>query len=147
MRFSRLSVFAPGMSRTAVFFVFVPLLVGAFVLNSSAQDKEKEKSAPGTSPSAAAVTAEGQFLEETPNEQLRNLWPKIRQMLMQGKFSPGEDTIFNDYFENFEFKRWTQEKNSSRVADWRSTLAKAGASAKPGPPRDRRGRAGVDAEQ
>jgi hypothetical protein len=105
-------------ARIAKLCVFVPLVWGALAVFSIAQ----EAGTPAA-PAAPAANSQG-YIEDAPNESLKNLYAStIKPIIQKGSFAtPAEKQTFDDYFENYEFKRWTQKKNFPSLNTMRKEL-------------------------
>ncbi len=56
---------------------------------------------------AADSPAEKSYEELPVDESLKQFAPQVTQMLIAGRFAPGEQQIFDDYYQNFWLPRWT----------------------------------------
>jgi uncharacterized protein (UPF0147 family) len=113
---------------------FVPLLVGTMAISVFAQDEEK-KDEKGAAPAAA-----GNYQEDAPNESFKGKFREIKSLVTQssGRYgNQAEQKQVEDYFENYEFKLWTQQKNAADIAKWRRDFGKLQKQAKPGQIHDR----------
>jgi hypothetical protein len=132
MFYTNLASTAGHFIKTAIFCGFAPLLVGATAIIASAQ--EGEKPAPPTPP---AAENDG-FLEDAPNMALKDNLQKIKPSIQNGNFvPPATPQMLADYFQDYEFKLWTQKKNATKITSMRKELRTNCIRAKTGPVHDR----------
>jgi hypothetical protein len=118
-------------SRAFVVFLLLPILLGGVARLGFAQDGDKEAPAEESAPKS-------KYLQDTPDEALQKSWNQIRGILQEGKFStPAAKTQFDNYFENYEFKAWTLDKNSPKLVTMRNQLRNNFRQAKSGQVYDR----------
>jgi uncharacterized protein (UPF0147 family) len=113
---------------------FIPLLVGMMAISVFAQDEEKNEE------KGAAPAAAGNYQEDAPNESFKGKFRDIKSIVTQssGRFgNQAEQKQVEDYFENYEFKLWTQQKHAVELAKWRKDFGKLQKQAKPGQIHDR----------
>jgi hypothetical protein len=135
MAFSDSTTRTGNIMRSIIVFALAPLLAGVITHSCFAQDEGK--AAPAGAPPAAASANDG-ALEDKPDEKLQKTWPQVRQILQSGKFaSDAEKTVFDNYFENYEFKNWTLKKNFSKIVGMRNQLKTNFRQAKTGQVHDR----------
>jgi hypothetical protein len=119
-------------------FLLLPILVGGVARSCFAQDGDKEAPAEETAPKS-------KYLQDAPDKALQKSWNQIRPILQEGKFSsPAAKTLFDNYFENYEFKAWTLDDNLPKLVAMRNQLKNNFRQAKSGQVYDRLNELTVD---
>jgi hypothetical protein len=124
------------LAKTALFSVFVALILGATAIISSAQDEDKPVTP--DPPVVGAAAESGNYLEDTPNLALKDNSSKLKPCYQGGSFiPPATPQLLAEYFQDYEFKLWTLKKNATKLTSWRKELRTNCVRAKAGPVHDR----------
>ncbi|MHC4179969.1 MAG: hypothetical protein ACYSWU_20880, partial [Planctomycetota bacterium] len=82
---------------------------------------------PGPAPPAKAAQPDGaakkpSYVVYPVDENLKNDRTKAQTMRRAGRFAPGEQEVFDKYYQEFALARWSVEENAAAVAGWRREL-------------------------